>query len=190
MDVAGRAEGHGVIDVLGGAIDQNPLGAVEGQLLAVHGEEVLAKELAEVLEEEVAKTPDYRKISADGLFGLGAVDDIHPRHGEDGEAGAQDQMVEAISMKRWVKVEISSHSMAQFSVESAWSEGGPAQARVRASAKVSPLRRIGSVLGVFFMCRRQKYPSRLSPQEIALRGSVSGSSAGVAGERTQVVAEA
>jgi hypothetical protein len=48
----------------------------------------------------------------------------------------------------------------------------------------------GACLGLFFIASFQAYPSRLSPKEMALRGSSSGSKAGVAAARRQVTAEA
>jgi hypothetical protein len=76
VHVGGRPEGDRVVDVLGGAVDPAALGAVEGQLLAVHGVEILAKELAEALE-RVAKTADYRKIAPYRVLRLPAVGDVH-----------------------------------------------------------------------------------------------------------------
>ena len=67
--VTGRAEGNGGVDALGGAVDPAALRAVEGHLLAVHGEEVLAEELAEVLE-QVAEPADDRVVAADRVRGL------------------------------------------------------------------------------------------------------------------------
>ncbi len=60
--------------------------------------------------------------------------------------------------------------------------------RPPAALKLLSGRLIGACLGVFFMCRRHHRPMRLSPQDTALRGRVSGSSSVVAGARTQVVA--
>ena len=146
------------------------------------------KELAEVLE-EVAKRPitgKFRRMVC--LVWVRSTTYIHatarmarPAH--------RTRMVEAISMKRWVKVEIVPQHGAvlrRVGVVGRRTRSGAGQGVGKGLAASAD--RLG--LGVFFMCRRQKYPSRLSPQEIALRGSVSGSSALPAGPRTQVVAEA
>ena len=78
FQVPGRTERrHGVL-ALGGAVYPTALGAIEGHLLPVHGEEVLAEELAERLE-QITESSDDRKVPSHRLFGLGAVDDVTAR---------------------------------------------------------------------------------------------------------------
>jgi hypothetical protein len=79
--VAGGAERDRVVLILGGAADPVALRAVEGQLLAIRGEEVLAKELAETLEQG-AKPADHRIVATNRLLGLGDVDDEGVDHPE------------------------------------------------------------------------------------------------------------
>ena len=66
------------VDILGRAIDPAALLAVEGHFLAVHGEEVLAEELPEVLE-EISEAPDDGIVAPHGMGLLGAIDDVHDR---------------------------------------------------------------------------------------------------------------
>ncbi len=86
--VLAGTEGHGAVDVFGGAIDPGALGTIEGQFFPVHGKKVLAEEFADVFE-QITKAADDRVITTDGLLGLIAVDDVHHqhhgRHGTDGE---------------------------------------------------------------------------------------------------------
>ena len=75
LQVAGGAEGDRVVDVLGRTVDPGALGAVERQFLAVHGEEVLAEELAQVFE-EVTEAPYDGIVAADRVLRLGDVHDV------------------------------------------------------------------------------------------------------------------
>src|SRR5579885_2039997 len=86
--IAGRAEGHRGVDVLRRAIGPGTLGAVERQLLAIHGEEILAEEIAEILE-EVAEPADDRIIAADGVLRLADVQHVHDADAD--ETGDEDQ---------------------------------------------------------------------------------------------------
>ena len=86
--IAGRAEGDRVVDILGGTIRPRTLRAVERHFLAVLCEQVLAKELAEVFE-PVAETPDDRVVAPYRVLRLAHVDDIHDDDGH--QRGADDE---------------------------------------------------------------------------------------------------
>ncbi len=73
--IAGRTESDRVVDILGGAIHPASLRAVEGQLFAIHGEEVLAEEFSQVLE-KVAKPPDDRIVASYRMTRLGYIQNV------------------------------------------------------------------------------------------------------------------
>ena len=77
----GGAEGDGRVHALGRAIHPAAFGAVERQFLAVQGEEVLAKKLAQVFK-EITKAADHGVVSADRMLGLGDVHQVHHQHRE------------------------------------------------------------------------------------------------------------
>ena len=81
----GRAKRHHGREILGRAVDPGPLGAVKRQLLAVHGEKILAEKLAKMLK-KVAKTADQRVISANSM-GFLEKSVLHPEYGtnQDGQ---------------------------------------------------------------------------------------------------------
>jgi hypothetical protein len=72
--VPGRAECHRVAAPLAGAVDPFALGAVERHLLTVHGEEILAEELAK-LGEQHPESPQHRIVAPDRVAGLQDIDD-------------------------------------------------------------------------------------------------------------------
>ena len=64
---------------LAGAFDPIALRAVERQLFAVHGKEILAKELAQ-RRKHFSEPADHRIIAADRILGLHPVNDEQRHH--------------------------------------------------------------------------------------------------------------
>ena len=87
-----RAERDRVVLTLGGPVHPRALGAVERHFLAIHGEEVLTEELADLLE-DVAEAADYGKIAPDGVLRLRLVDDVDDEHRQGADAERQDERV-------------------------------------------------------------------------------------------------
>lgn len=84
------AECARVVDIASRAIDPGTLGAIERQLLAVHGEEILAEELAKVLE-PVAEAADDRIVAQHRTACLVAVDDEENQRGQHERAGHEQE---------------------------------------------------------------------------------------------------
>ena len=79
----GRAKRHRAGMTVAGLVNPVALGPVEGQLLAVHGKEILAEELTQI-GEQAAKPANQRIIPPDRVTGLGNIrhkhDDCHKGH--------------------------------------------------------------------------------------------------------------
>lgn len=60
-------------------LDPGPLRPIKWHRLAVHGEEVLPEENADMLQ-EVAQPADHRDVAADGVAGLGDIDNVEDAH--------------------------------------------------------------------------------------------------------------
>jgi len=74
----GGTKGYRAVDIFGGAVHPGALGAVEGQLLAVHGVKILAEETPGVLE-DIAEAANHRVIAPDGVLGLAHVDHVEDK---------------------------------------------------------------------------------------------------------------
>ncbi len=73
------AERDRVVGACRGTVDPVALGAVEGKLLPVEGEEVLTKELAKP-DEQIPESPDNWIVAADRVFRLTDVGDEQENH--------------------------------------------------------------------------------------------------------------
>ena len=79
--VAGGPECNGIAFPGTRAFDPVTLGAVKGQLFAVHGKEILAKEFAQ-FGEQMAKAAQHRVVAADSICALGLINDEQNDHSQ------------------------------------------------------------------------------------------------------------
>ena len=82
------AKRHRGIDILRRPVYPGALGPVEGQFLAVLGEQVLAEKFPQVLK-QVPEPAQHRVIATDSLPGLGHIGDIHVDHRQQQHADDQ-----------------------------------------------------------------------------------------------------
>jgi hypothetical protein len=88
--IAGRAERLGVGQILRRPVDPGALRPVERHLFPVHGGEILAEEDAQMLQ-PVAQAPDDREIAADGVLGLGDIDEVENGDQQNADADGEDE---------------------------------------------------------------------------------------------------
>ena len=77
----GRAEGDRAVDSFGSARHPGPLSAIKRQFLSIHREKVLPKKDAKVLE-DIPQSADHWVVFANGLGGLGHINDVQHGNGE------------------------------------------------------------------------------------------------------------
>lgn len=90
--VAGRTKCDRAVDTLGGAIGPGSLGPIERHLFPIHGEKVLPKKLADILE-VIAKATDDRVVAPNRVLGLRHVDDVQAHNREYGETDRKYEQV-------------------------------------------------------------------------------------------------